>query len=213
MVTSSTEATHRRALCDVLAYSLLRNDESTARRALALLLRSRAPAPRHPSHAKHHNGTTAEIISPLWTQMMELLNTSPREQRKLREWLLLSTGAYLKIPDRRIAQSQVRIRVHNQASTLYLGAICANDIAHGRIDEMVDRLEELLLEFPFSEDPGLHAYLGMGLMSIGRKSEAQKALDRSRILGWDVPSIVAADSGQPLKSENYDDSDMEMLNF
>ncbi|KAK9382126.1 uncharacterized protein V2V93DRAFT_385133 [Kockiozyma suomiensis] len=165
----SLETAHRDRLVRLLNISILRDDTEIARRALALLLRTRAPPPRTRS-------VTTHTLAPFWTQMLAVAR-SPREKSVLLEWLLVSLGAYLRLSEAKLAASATRRRVRDLADSLY-PALVVVSIERGEVLRIVDRLEEVMLEWPFSEDARLRRYYGMGLISLGRVEEGVAELEK-----------------------------------
>ncbi|KAK7208497.1 hypothetical protein BZA70DRAFT_51913 [Myxozyma melibiosi] len=198
----SLETEHREILVRVLNLALLRSDLATARRAIALLLRTRPPPPRTRS-------VTTHTIAPFWTQLLEALDdsslsssssSSRRGKQVLLEWLLISLGSYLRLSAGKLAASPVRQRVRNLADSLY-PAFVTSTIERGQIRVLVDRLEEILLEWPFSEDARLRRYFGMALLCVGRTDEGVAELER---IGQGEDVAMAAND-VPMLDDYYDD--------
>ncbi|KAK9376143.1 uncharacterized protein V1513DRAFT_430411 [Lipomyces chichibuensis] len=193
MAPQSLESTHRDALIRLIHLSMLRNDLPLARRCIALLLRTRPP-PRTPSPS------TATLL-PFWPQLLALTQTS-RASATLLDWLLVSLASYVRSTPRHVASSNRRARAKDQVDTLYTAFACLK-IESGAEDDLVDRLEEILLEWPFSEDAGLRGYYGMALLSVDRTSEGTSELAKCEAAGWTVPDIV-------FRKESPYDEDIEM---
>ncbi|KAK9259935.1 hypothetical protein V1519DRAFT_432026 [Lipomyces tetrasporus] len=194
MAPQSLESTHRDALIRLIHLSMLRNDVPLARRCVALLLRTRPPPPRSPSPS------TVSLL-PFWPQMLSLAPTN-RARATLLDWLLVSLASYVRLTPRNIASSNRRARAKDQVDNLYTALACLK-IESGDVDDLVDRLEEILLEWPFSEDARLRGYYGMALLSVERTAEATSELAKCEPAGWTVPDII-------FRKDAADDEDIEM---
>ncbi|KAK9239083.1 hypothetical protein V1525DRAFT_417942 [Lipomyces kononenkoae] len=193
MAPQSLESSHRDAIVRLIHLSLLRNDLPVARRCVALLLRS-PPPPRTTS-------PSTVALLPFWPQLLALAPTT-RARATLLDWLLVSLASYARLTPRHVASSQRRARAKDQVDTLYTALACLK-IESGAVDDLVDRLEEILLEWPFSEDPRLRAYYGMALLSTDRTSQGMSELAKCESAGWTVPDIV-------FQKETTYDEDIEM---
>lgn len=89
----------------------------------------------------------------------------------------MSLGAYLRLSEAKLAASATRRRVRDLADSLY-PALVVVSIERGEVLRIVDRLEEVMLEWPFSEDARLRRYYGMGLISLGRVEEGVAELEK-----------------------------------
>ncbi|KAK9386476.1 hypothetical protein V1515DRAFT_142857 [Lipomyces mesembrius] len=194
MAPQSLESAHRDALIRLIHLSLLRNDLPLARRCIALLLRTRPSPPRTPSPS------TATLL-PFWPQLLALAPTS-RARATLLDWLLVSLASYVRLTPRHVALSNRRARAKDQVDSLYTAFACLK-IEGGAVDDLVDRLEEILLEWPFSEDARLRGYYGMALLSVNRTSEGTSELAKCEAAGWTVPDIV-------FRKETAYDQNLEM---
>ncbi|KAK9472447.1 uncharacterized protein V1510DRAFT_417541 [Dipodascopsis tothii] len=158
---------HTKALTRLLHVSVLRKDTARALQCCSLLVR-----------------TKGHKLREIWSLCLEALGSAnARAQQEFLEWLIVE---YPVKPNRRL---------NLRADTFYPALLLAK--LHSDVPDAIDRLEEILLEHPYSEDGRLHAFLAMALLYRDRPTahsvescppDVRKAFAQAAKLGYtDVP--------------------------
>ncbi|KAK9478092.1 hypothetical protein V1514DRAFT_320469 [Lipomyces japonicus] len=230
----SVESSHRSTLIRILHLSLLRADTARSSHCLALLLRTAPAVPRklgpvttvllpfwteileclqvYHGHQHHHHAAGHAVMR----------KRRARTRRLLLEWMLVAFSHHLRASAREIASSERKQRAQEYLHSFLYAAIVDQRVSNNNnnndnndedeelddVREMIDRLEEVILEWPFSEDVRLRAYLAMGLQRVGRTIEAVKEFETCKKLGWTPPEFMMSTNDKQDSADEHSWPDM-----